>query len=119
MQKYFATLTAALVVGAMSATPFAATLTVKGRVVDEGCGLKDAAAKKTMKADCELECAKLGEPLALVTTEGKVYRIGGGLAANKNAKLIAHMGQTVEITGDVSEKDGKVVITADAVKMSK
>ena len=98
---------------------FAKAMTVTGKLVDEGCGLKDAAAKKTMKADCELECAKSGEPLALVTTDGKVYRIGGGLAANKNAKLIAHMGQTVEITGDVSEKDGKVVITADAVKMSK
>ena len=68
---------------------------------------------------CMLMCAKNGEPLALVTTDGKVYRITGGLAANKNEKLIAHLGHTVEITGDVTEKDGKTQIAADALKMAK
>ncbi len=122
MRKYLATLTAATMVAAMSATPFAATMTVKGQVVDEGCSLKDMAKGSTMSKDteaCALECAKRGEPLALLTPDGKVYRIGGGLAANKNAKLIAHMGHTVEITGNVTEKDGKVVIAADSVKASK
>lgn len=122
MRMFLAGLTAALVVTAMSATPFAATLTVKGKVVDEGCSTKEMGnhATTTKEMDeCALQCAKAGEPLALLTADGKVYRIGGGLAANKNAKLIAHMGHTVEITGDVSEKDGKIVIAADALKMSK
>jgi hypothetical protein len=70
-------------------------------------------------AECALDCAKRGEPLALLTADGKVYRIAGGLAANKNAKLIAHMNHTVEITGDVTEKDGKVLIAADTLKMAK
>ena len=119
MRNVFAGLTALALLISSGVPVFAATMTVKGQVVDEGCGLKDAAAKKAMKSDCELECAKSGEPLALVTPDGKVYRIGGGLAANKNAKLIAHMGHTVEITGAVSQIDGKVVIAADALKMAR
>jgi hypothetical protein len=120
MRKFLASLTAATVVAAMSATPFAAMMTVKGKVVDEGCSMKTMDNKSAKEMDdCALMCAKAGEPLALLTADGKVYRIGGGLAANKNAKLIAHLGHTVEITGDVSDKDGKVVIAADALKMSK
>ncbi len=98
---------------------FAKTMTVSGKLVDEGCGLRDAAAKASMKSDCETECAKRGEPVALVTADGKVYRVGGALAANNNAKLIAHMGQTVQITGDVTEASGKTIIAADAVTQVK
>ncbi len=119
MRNMFSLVTAAAMVAAMSSTSFAASMTVKGTLVDEECGTKNAAAKKAMKADCELACAKNGEPVALVTADGKVYRIGGGLAANKNAKLIAHMGHTVEITGEVAQKDGKSVISADALKTAK
>ena len=34
-----------------------------------------------------------------------------------NAKLIPHISHTVEITGDVSEKDGKMMIAAADLKM--
>ena len=130
---------------ALGAPASAKTVTVKGQVVDEGCSLKEMSDHKggdhkvgdhqagdhqadhtdgdhKMPAsmdDCALECAKRGEPLALLTTDGKVYRITGGLAANNNAKLIPHMKHTVEITGEVTEKDGKVQITANDLKMSK
>ena len=53
------------------------------------------------------------------TSDGKVYEVTGGLAANKNEKLTAHMLHTVEITGDVTEKGGKLSIAADTLKMSK
>ena len=43
-----------------------------------------------------------GQPMALVTADGKVYLITGGLAANMNAKIIPHVPHTVEITGDVT-----------------
>ena len=36
-----------------------------------------------------------------------------------NAKLVAHVSHTVEVTGDVSEKDGKMMIAADSLKMIK
>ena len=119
MRNVFAGLTALALLLSSGVPAFAKAMTVTGKLVDEGCGLKDAAAKQAMKTDCEIECAKSGEPVALLTADGKVYRVGGGLAANKNAKLIAHMGHTVEMTGDVSEKDGKVVIAADALEMAK
>ena len=41
------------------------------------------------------------------------------LTANNNAKLVPHMNHTVEITGDVTEKDGKVQIAANDLKMVK
>jgi hypothetical protein len=118
-------MTAALVVVTLSAPAWAKTMTVKGQVVDEGCSLREMGQKGSdhekaeEMAQCAIDCAKKGEPVALLTADGKVYRIAGGLAANNNAKLIAHMNHTVEITGDVTEKDGKVQIAASELKMVK
>ena len=50
-------------------------------------------------------------------SDGKVYQIAGGLAADKNAKLIAHISHTVEVTGDVMDHGGKMMIAADSLKM--
>jgi hypothetical protein len=41
----------------------------------------------------------------------------GGLAAEKNAKIIPHVAHTVEVTGEVTEADGKMMIAADSLKM--
>jgi hypothetical protein len=61
-------------------------------------------------ADCAAMCAKKGAPLALLTSDGKVYTLSGGLAADMNAKLIPHISHTVEVTGDVTEKDDNVIV---------
>ena len=45
-------------------------------------------------------------PAGIVTSDGKAYQMTGGLAANNNAKIIDFLGQTVTITGDVSEQHG-------------
>jgi hypothetical protein len=123
MRKMIVALAAAAVTVMLGAPASAATMTVKGELIDEGCSVKPGASGKLEKVAgmdaCALDCAKKGEPVALFTADGKVYRVGGALAANKNAKLVAHMGHTVEITGDVSEKDGKMTIAADAIKMVK
>ena len=125
MRQFLAPMAAAVVVVALSAPAWAKTMTVKGQVVDEGCSLREMGQKGSdhekaeEMAQCAIDCAKKGEPVALLTADGKVYRIAGGLAANKNAKLIAHMNHTVEITGDVTEKDGKVQIAANELKMVK
>ena len=124
MNKIFAGVIAALFVGALSAPAFAKTETVKGQIVDEGCYKMDKANNgvdhkmpKGDTKDCAIGCAKAGRPLAVLTADGKVYEIAGGLAADKNAKLIAHVAHTVEITGDVMNHDGKMMITADSLKM--
>jgi len=125
MRHFLALLTAMTVVVAISAPASAKTMTVKGQVVDEGCSLKEMGQKggdhekAEEMAQCGIDCAKRGEPVALLTADGKVFRIAGGLAANNNAKLVPHMNHTVEITGDVTEKDGKVQIAANDLKMVK
>jgi hypothetical protein len=124
MRRTFAGLTIATFVLALSAPAFAANETVKGQVVDMGCYKADKSntgvdhkMPKGDTKDCAIGCAKAGQPLALLTSDGKVYQIAGGLAADKNAKLIAHIAHTVEITGDVMDHGGSMMISADSLKM--
>ena len=124
MRKMFAGLMAAAFVVALSAPAFATTETVKGQIVDQSCYKmdksntgKDHKMPKGDTTDCAIACAKAGRPMALLTSDGKVYELAGGLAAEKNAKIIPHVSHTVEVTGDVTEKDGKMMIAADSLKM--
>jgi hypothetical protein len=123
MRKIFGGFIVAAFVIGIGAPAFAATETVKGQIVDQTCYAKDKANNgKDHKmpqdvTDCAVACAKKGAPLALLTTDGKLYQITGGLADDKNAKLVPHVSHTVEITGDVTEKDGKKLIASDALKM--
>ena len=121
--KAFAAIAAGLFVVA-SFPLAAATETVKGQIVDQACYMKDMANNKgndhKMPADtkdCAVACAKKGAPMALLTSDGKVYTITGGLAANNNEKLVAHVGHTVEITGDTASTAGKMTIAAADLKM--
>ena len=124
MSKLLATVVAATFVMALSAPAFAKTETITGKIVDQACYLKDkannAGADHKMPADtkdCAAACAKEGHPLALLTSDGKVYEIAGDLAANKNAKLIPHITHTVSITGDTMDMQGKMMIHAAELKM--
>lgn len=126
MRKMLAGLTVVAFAFVLAVPVMAKTETVTGQIVDQTCYMKDKTnngATHTMSgkevADCAAACAKKGAPLALLTTDGKVYTIGGGLAADMNAKLIGHISHTVEVTGDVTEKDGKMTIASDALKMIK
>jgi len=124
MRKILAVLAAVAFVIALGAPAFAATETVKGQIVDQACykmdktntGVDHKMPKGDTK-DCAIGCAKAGRPLALLTSDGKVYEIAGGLAADKNAKLIPHIAHTVEITGDVMDHGGSMMISADSLKM--
>lgn len=42
-----------------------------------------------------------------------------GLAANNNEKIVEFLGQTVTVTGDVSDQHGMPVIAADSAKFSR
>ena len=117
MRKLFAGFTAAAFVLALGAPAFAKSETVKGEIVDQTCYTKDKKNVGASHKECADTCAKKGAPLAVLTSDGKVYQITGGLAAENNAKLVAHVAHTVEITGDVTEKDGKMMIAADSLKM--
>jgi hypothetical protein len=125
MRKFFAGLAALALVAVVAVPLMAATETVTGKVIDQMCYTKDkannAGPDHKMPADtagCALACAKMGRPMALLTTDGKVYTLKGGLAENMNAKLLAHIAHTVSITGDVAkEKDGSMSIAAAELKM--
>ena len=60
-----------------------------------------------------------GMPAGIVTSDGKAYQVLGGLAANNNAKISGLLGQTVTVTGDVSEKNGMLVISANDATVRK
>ena len=124
MKKLFAALTVVVVVFALTGPAFAKTETIKGQIVDETCYKMDKAntgndhkMPKGDTKDCAVGCAKAGRPMAVLTADGKVYEIAGGLAADKNAKIVPHVGHTVEITGDVMDHGDKMMIAADALKM--
>jgi hypothetical protein len=110
---------------AVSIAPLSAkTETIKGQIVDQTCYMKDTVNNKGVDhkmpadtKDCAIACAKKGSPLALLTSDGKVYTIAGDLAKDNNAKLVAHVGHTVEITGDTMDMSGKMMITAAELKM--
>jgi hypothetical protein len=117
-----------LCVAAFAMPVSAKSETITGQVVDLACYSEDKANTGTdhprkptgVRAACALACARWeGNPVGLVTTGGKVYQVAGGLAANSNAKIAPHMAKTVTITGDVSEKEGMTIITADEVTTAK
>ena len=122
MRKLFAAVTAVTFVVALGAPAFAKEMTIKGQIVDQRCYTSDKANNGKDhgdKTDCATVCAKKGAPMAIVTEDGKVYQLGGGLAADNNAKIVPHVSHTVEVTGEVTEKDGKMTIAADTLKMLK
>ena len=124
MRRMLAGLTVAAFVVALGAPAFAKEETVKGQIVDQTCYMKDKASNAgkdhkmaTAVTDCAVACAKKGAPMALLTSDGKVYQITGDLAANMNEKIVPHVAHTVEITGDVTSANGKNTIAASNLKM--
>ena len=114
-------ITAAVVV--LVAPVSAATETVVGRIIDQGCYMKNKAntgLNHQMPAEvarCAEICAKEGRSLALLTRDRRIYTLAGELTANKNAKLVPHLGHVVRVTGEVVSEAGKLIITASTLTM--
>jgi hypothetical protein len=123
MRKHVALLSAALCLETLlgwAAPLFAATETVTGEVVSLSCYFQNK--KNVGKAG--LLCAQAtvkyeGNPVGLVTADGKVYQLAGGLVANNNAKVVPLLSHTVTVTGEVSKKAGIMVISVDEAKTVK
>lgn len=117
MRKILAVAAAAAFVASVSL--FAETKTVKGEVVDVACQLKKApGGQGEAHKGCANVCAKKGAAMGILASDG-VYEISGDYAANNNAKLIEFVAAQVEATGDVTEKDGKKIITVNSMKAAK
>ena len=111
-----ALLSCVFVVGAV-APIVAAAETITGEVISLSCYLTDKTKIGRKGAVCALATVKWeGNPAAILTADGKLYQIAGGLAANNNAKLWPILGHTVTVTGDVSTVEGMQMITAADAK---
>jgi hypothetical protein len=124
VRKLLARLTVTVFVLALGAVAFAATQTISGQLIDQMCyklNKSNTGVDHKMpsgdEANCAVTCAKMGQPVALLTSDGKVYTVTGDLAANNNAKLVPHLSHKVELTGDVTEKGGTMTIAATSLKM--
>ena len=123
MRRLLVSLIVAGFVLSLNASGLAAPQTISGRLVDQTCYTQNKAntgVDHKMPEDtpgCAISCAKMGLPVALLTDDGKVYTVTGDLAANNNAKLVPHMSHKVELTGDVTEKNGASTIAATNLKM--
>lgn len=79
-----------------------APTTLRGEVVDISCYRQKSVAGGTGAAHvaCAKECvAKKDAALGILTDGDGLFRLWGGLAKDKYAKLVPYVGQTVEITG--------------------
>src|SRR5262245_55117886 len=122
MKKCLVLLIAALAVVSTAAPARAASVTVTGQLVDLYCYDVETKANSgmdhTQGRNCAYACAKWeGQPVGLLTSDGKLYQLEGGLVANNNEKLAPHISHTVTITGETSEKSGMTMLAASDLKM--
>ena len=117
MRKILAIVTGVAFAAAVSLPLFAADMTVKGEVVDVACALsKGDGGKGDGHAACAMSCAKRGQPIGILTADA-VYEITGDYTANRNAKLLDFVAKRVEVTGEVSEKGGKKMMSVKSIKL--
>ena len=114
MRKYATALVgAACFIGA--APLLAATETITGEVISLSCYMNDKTKIGRKGYTCALATVKWeGNPAGLLTADGKVYQIAGGLTANNNEKLWPILGHTVTITGETSHTPGMMPTIAAA-----
>ena len=116
MRKILAVAAAAVLAGVSLS---AETKTVKGEVVDVACQMKKApGGQGDAHKGCASACAKKGAAMGIMASDA-VYVIAGDYAADNNAKLLDFVATQVEATGEVSEKDGKKIITVSSMKAAK
>jgi hypothetical protein len=120
MRIYVALLMIGLYIGGSAAPVFAKTETVTGEVISLSCYFQNKKNVGQAGLLCALATVKYeGNPVGLLTAGGKVYQLAGGLVANNNAKVVPLLSHTVTVTGDVYEKTGMTMISADEAKIVK
>jgi hypothetical protein len=99
-----------------------APVTLTGEIVDVSCYQERGIAAGTGAAHvaCAKECAKKEGHLFGILTDGDgLFRITGDYAADKYAKLIAYIGNTVQVTGTLTRGlDYTTVINVTTIKLS-
>src|SRR5712691_7734772 len=120
MRKSVALLIVALCVAAWAAPAFAKTETVTGEVISLSCYFQNKKNVGQAGMICAIATVKWeGNPAGLLTADGRVYQLAGGLVANNNARVVPLLGRRVTVTGEVSEKGGTTTMTADQARIVK
>jgi hypothetical protein len=119
MRRSFSALLAASFVLAMAAPLMAAPETITGEVISLSCYTNDKTEIGRHGYTCTLATVKWeGNPAGILTADGTVYQIAGGLTANNNEKLWPILAHTVTITGEVTRTPGAYpTITASEAKV--
>jgi hypothetical protein len=107
---------AAFAQGGMKEMKTGKEITAKGEIVDLACYL-DHGAMGMKHQQCALTCLKGGQPMGLLTSDGKVYLL---LADHQDGKAFdeakTYAALQVEITGPLAEKAGITGLTVEKVK---
>ncbi len=104
--------------GILAAAPPAADtdITVKGEVVDLACYIGHGA-KGAMHKECAVKCAAMGQPVGLLSTDGKLFiLVADHVDASPYEKARKLAGEQVEIKGEGAEKDGVNALVVHAAK---
>jgi hypothetical protein len=100
---------------AAPADPEASGITLSGEIVDMACYLGHGG-KGPQHAACALKCAQAGQPVGLLTDDGKLYLLLGDHAdtsAFDKAKSLA--GQKVQIHGETADRNGVEGLVVESV----
>ena len=95
----------------------AATVTVKGYVLDSACAFTKALEKPISK-QCAISCAKGGSPLVILAEDGSIYWPIAATtpSSGQNAKLLPFAGDKVTATGKVYERGGSKAIVIEKIE---
>lgn len=107
------------IAGAVAST-YAAEQTVKGELVTVMCVAKNGEkGQGPAHVDCAIDCAQKGYPLAVLTSDGTLYKITGSLTADNNAKLQPLLAKHVIATGEVTGDSEKTIEATTVVPAEK
>jgi hypothetical protein len=111
-----ALMSAVLWLAGLGAQPKGERVTLTGEPVDAWCYL-EAGDRGPAKKQCATDCAKAGNPIALVDAKGTLYLVAG-LKSHQpaHALLIDRMNETVTVTGILVQKGGVRMLYVDSAR---
>ena len=127
MSKLVAVFLASAVLAGCNSIPAQGTLpqgrteTVTGKVIDLVCHTRNPA-NTELDHDagrvCATACIKWeGNPAGILTADGKLYQLAGGVLGKNNTEIADHIAHMVTITGNVYEKAGMTMLSSDTLTM--
>jgi hypothetical protein len=95
-----------------------APVTIEGLVRDISCPIQN---KEATATKFNLECAKAGSPLIVLTKDGVIYTPISDTMPDKDQRqrLMPFLGKYVQVTGTVFEREGTHAIAVQNIKEMK